>query len=430
MLFSRQDLIYRSEIQERHREISDIFRIDDLDSVLKQFCDYMAKEFEATTADLYLKSVDKISKQPHRVLRASSFPYRDPNQVLPDNQIVSVLKTGKPRIVRKQVKAPEHGDFNAASSDGLVERICIPISVGPTVQGVLSLKWDRPYDGLNWEYSSYRDEQLRVLGRVIGSAYNRFVLTQETEAERREKETAVRQRERARQRELETMDITRLLIDQRAHFTGNLVRELRGQNALMKAAESHEELRRLVFEMSDTLVEGNKAISRILEDTQIVENSEPRGHDLDLLIHATLAEVSKRCTKDPVIEVEITSNNPKVFVADLVVKHAFRNILDNAIDSIRGRDREPNATRKIYINARSMDNGMAEILFSDTGLGIKPSMIEQLNAGKVKRKGRRGFGVLTYRFFISRQGGTARFSSDGKTGASVRVELPLCLQER
>jgi hypothetical protein len=58
--------------------------------------------------------------------------------------------------------------------------------------------------------------------------------------------------------------------------------------------------------MSDTLVEGNKAISRILEDTQIVENSEPRGHDLDLLIHATLAEVSKRCTKDPVIEVEIT----------------------------------------------------------------------------------------------------------------------------
>lgn len=86
----------------------------------------------------------------------------------------------------------------------------------------------------------------------------------------------------------------------------------------------------------------------------------------------------------------------------------------------------------VEVRLRPSDNGMAELTVHDAGVGVDPDALPYLfsrqrpqDPGKLSARAKYGRGLGLIRDIIDLHGGTIKAETDGKTGVTFRVLLPL-----
>jgi signal transduction histidine kinase len=150
-----------------------------------------------------------------------------------------------------------------------------------------------------------------------------------------------------------------------------------------------------------------------------------------------LAEVATDCVKlvddsarkktiDIIVDIPIYV---EVFADINMLQCILRNLISNAIKFTRRGG-------SINLSAKPFDNGLIEVSVKDTGIGIKPEMVENLfrHDTNSSRKGTEdepstGLGLLLCKEFVEKHGGKIRVESDpdgksGETGSTFYFTIP------
>ena len=106
------------------------------------------------------------------------------------------------------------------------------------------------------------------------------------------------------------------------------------------------------------------------------------------------------------------------------IEQVFVNILQNAIDAVRDMD---GRVREVEVKAARGADGMAEVVVHDTGRGLTAEVMGRLFEPYFTTKTLGlGMGLAISRTIIeAHEGRLSLESRAGRTGATVRVELPL-----
>lgn len=127
---------------------------------------------------------------------------------------------------------------------------------------------------------------------------------------------------------------------------------------------------------------------------------------------------------DILIEVEDLENLPMVNASGQSLSFVFRNLIENAIDAMQGKG---------IITIRGKQNPYwVEITVSDTGRGIPSELHEQifeLAYSSRTQPGKMGFGLWWVKTLMTRLGGTVTVESDGASGTTFDLRLPIAEQE-
>ncbi|MBI3170223.1 MAG: GAF domain-containing protein [Chloroflexi bacterium] len=124
------------------------------------------------------------------------------------------------------------------------------------------------------------------------------------------------------------------------------------------------------------------------------------------------------------IEVNGLEQLPMVNASGQSLSFVFRNLIENAIDAMGGKGR-------VSIHGKQNSNWV-EIAVSDTGRGIPSELHEQifeLAYSSRTHPGKMGFGLWWVKTLMTRLGGTVTVESDGKSGTTFHLRLPVAEQE-
>jgi signal transduction histidine kinase len=124
------------------------------------------------------------------------------------------------------------------------------------------------------------------------------------------------------------------------------------------------------------------------------------------------------------INVEGLEDLPMVNAGAQSLVFVFRNLIENSIDAMQGRG-------TIQIRCKVLPN-YVEISMHDTGPGIPPELhdeIFELEHSSKTHPGKMGFGLWWVKTLMTRLGGTVTVESDGHSGATFILRLPITEME-
>lgn len=117
------------------------------------------------------------------------------------------------------------------------------------------------------------------------------------------------------------------------------------------------------------------------------------------------------------IRVEVTGDDVRLMVDSLQVSRAILNLLNNAVQAMRGQG-------TIVVSGR-LEPSVYRIEIRDSGPGMPPEVLERSLEPFFTTKTRgTGLGLPIARQVVERHGGTLRIESHAGAGTSVTVELP------
>lgn len=137
---------------------------------------------------------------------------------------------------------------------------------------------------------------------------------------------------------------------------------------------------------------------------------------------------------DVEIEVEGLDGLPAVIAGQRSLELVFSNLIENAIDAMKGQGGDIRSSRRLIKIRGSLRHRMVEISVSDSGPGIPPELhgrIFELNYSNRSqaRPGKLGFGLWWVKSLVARLGGSVSVESDGTHGATFRLRLPIVDQK-
>lgn len=418
ILLSRQETLFNEKMQEYFERISKIFLRDEtLDALEGALCELIVEMFGATSADFYFYG-DALVPRSVTGYSAPGSPRRRRRR---DNLIRRVRGSGTHEAVLREITDGERENPTLAAAEGRITRQCIPVFVEQKIAGVLDILWSEEQRRADWELIRHSEQQLTILGTVIGSAYNRYTLAAGQEVERRAKEKERRSKE-AKQRGLQAMNALQL---QSAHHFKNLLVALGLVPRLIRAASSQEEQEELASDLAERLQKGHTFIVRLMELAKKGANLDPRHHDLKPLIQAVVSSSKEAKRARDTQEIVEGADALRVYADYECLNQAFTNIVDNAIDAIRGND--GGGLLKIT-SAEDTEGSQVMVAFENPG-GMSAKSREAAMNGKLEKNGRQCSGVYIASHLVNAQGGTFNVESDGETWTRVHVSLPLVQTE-
>jgi PAS domain S-box-containing protein len=145
--------------------------------------------------------------------------------------------------------------------------------------------------------------------------------------------------------------------------------------------------------------------------------------DLNAVITDTVRLVSSDVlSRESVVITELDSHLPQVNATLVQIQQVLLNLIMNALDAMEGL---PPVERRIIINTRSDEGGVAEIRVRDFGTGLpkeKPDKVFD-HFFSTKQKGM-GMGLAIVRSIIEAHGGTIVGENAPDRGATMIVRLP------
>lgn len=433
LLFS-EEKTFGEKMQRQFKSVSDIFLRDGRREVLEEsLCKYVAEMFGAATADFYFfprgdaQELGWVAGYPSPGDRGGR-PRPEP-----DATALGVSASQQPIVFRHGVPTEEHKDYESAAADGLVTRLCIPVIVRRAregvatkpLTGVLDVRWEGPRAAGGWEIVHHSEEQLRIMGTVIGSAYNKYRLTAE-------KEEARKQREEDEKRDAETIQVVSDMRAQAAHVTGNVLNVMKGVPGFIRAEKTVREREEYARKLDKVIVDGSAMVKEILDSAQGMMNVNPRPCSLKPILDEAVERVTTMLFglengQEIKISVEVP-DSIGVYIDDRLTKQVFFNLICNAIEATEKKMHGEAVSRPPRITA-SVVAQEVEILIEDRGVGLTHEHIEAAMKGKLKTPGKTGSGVFFSRGFILRQRGTHDMFPNEYGGITVRVTLPLNQKE-
>jgi signal transduction histidine kinase len=176
----------------------------------------------------------------------------------------------------------------------------------------------------------------------------------------------------------------------------------------------------------DDIVESSFRINEIFGNMRaLFKSGDQEQHPVDVndLVYATLQLLHKEFEDGGiVVRINLTTRLPNVVGHRGQLQEVIFNLVQNSIDAmegIRGR------SKILKIKTESHGDDAIAIAVEDTGSGIEPQRLEGIFDPFVTTKASgTGLGLAISKMIVERHGGRLTGSSDGKSGALFRVELP------
>jgi signal transduction histidine kinase/GAF domain-containing protein len=320
-------------------------------------------------------------------------------------------KEEKVAIQRQQLKAEERHNPQAIATEGLVERVCIPLMSAQKFVGVLDLRWQITHQQAGLLEGRQGFTKLRQIGLMIGSVYRRHQLAKEAEQSKL------------------AVQATGAYVFQRAHRLINAIQTLYRLAQAIKEAKTADKQEAKVEELMAKAKEYVETINWTIDLGERVQN--PAREKLlvyDLVKKSVNDTDSAKCSNTK-IDLAI-ANDVAVLGAPKLLKEIFDNLINNAFDAMESA-RHP----ILKINAALCnDKKNVEIVFEDNGVGMTKEEIKNAERGFVANDSQsrfvtndshKGIGVLLSRVMAMVQGGSLRYESDKGRGTKAIVTLPV-----
>jgi signal transduction histidine kinase len=367
----------------------------------RRLCREMAKFLNAERAVLYLASTREAGKGLYCADAATAdgapgAAPRDPCEfVIRASERRRIQEKKKETLAEDEWKAPE-----LVKTEGLIERVALPLLDGRRLIGVLDLRFgtERRHPHLE---SLPDPDQLEELGKKIGSDYQR-------QKELEQKAEAEAQAEKGRL----AMQAMGAMVFQTAHRLMNLTQTIRSLSIQIEAGKANlSDLFGLINSSSDV-------IKRPMEIARQMKEINPRPHKLHSLLDEVISEADIRSLSPARIEAPIPHDIVAMVDRDLILE-AFRNVIHNAMKAM------PEGGALTIDCALSDDGREARITFTDTGVGMSAEQIRAAKSGFVTTQRGTGLGVLVSLLLLRAQNGNLDIESAPSKGTTVTITLPV-----
>jgi signal transduction histidine kinase len=414
ILLSHHRTAASDRLQEYLKKISEIFlREDGLQVLEGALCELIVEMFSAERAEVF------FFNDIEPTIPISGFP-REAGEAgwqQPDALLAQVRGQSRPEAVLLTLNDEERADPDVAATEGYLTRQCLPIYVEQKTAGVLDIRWSERPTRTAWKPVRYSPRQLRILGTVIGSAYNRYKLTVEKEAERRSKEKERRIKEQ-QQRGVDAMNMMQV---QSEHYLRNLLTALGFVPRALRTATSDSRRAKLEQMVISELEAGHSFVKHLLKVAPMLKNLDLKQCDVRPLLQEILIKEKASRNADGVEEIFQGFDAVGVFADFECLKQALTNIVDNALDAIK----KTSGRGPLLITAVTDESSsQVRMIFENEG-GMHHKTIHDASNGKWELRGRRSSGVFIAKQLIEMQGGSFNIESDEKTRTRVSVSLPL-----
>lgn len=153
-----------------------------------------------------------------------------------------------------------------------------------------------------------------------------------------------------------------------------------------------------------------------------------------VLTDALMLSVAQLRGEGIAVDVAIVPGLPPVLVSWRELQQVFLNLISNARYALNAASRNNPAPPRLLIRMHEVERQgvhLVRIVFEDNGTGVPPSLqgkvFEPFFTTKPEGRGT-GLGLSICRSITERFGGRLTLESDGESGSSITVELPVALQ--
>ncbi len=372
----------------------------------RRLCRQMVDSFSILSATLYLAADDGRHPGLRWAASAARPEAAAPNPSEPDEMIHRAAYERRLQEKKKdKLSDEERRNPETAKTEGLLERISVPLRNGDRLAGVLDLHL-RTIRKQSHLVALHNPERLEELARKIALVYQQQKeLEQKTEAEA--------QAERGKL----AVQAMGAMVFQTAHRLINLTQNIRSLSILIEAADSEAERRRRLSELFQQINSATARIKRPMEIARQMKEITTQPYNLHHLITEALLESDiRQHLRAPEISIRIPEQLVVLVDHDLI-REAFRNIIHNAMKAM------PQGGALSITAAASDDRRTVRTIFTDTGVGMNEEQIQAALSGFLATPGGTGLGVLLSRLFIRAQDGDLDIKSRPGVGTEVIVTL-------
>jgi signal transduction histidine kinase len=400
--------IWTEEEVKRYEAVREAIEKGDPDICIEQrLCRQMVKSFNAEQAVLYLALDREVGKGLCWADAAAAEGRAAPTACEPCEIVISAAKQKRIQEKKKETLAEEEWKApELAKTEGLIERVALPLLDGRRLAGVLDLHFDAARRQSHLA-SSHDPDKLEEWGKEIGSVYQR-------QKELEQKAEAEAQAEKGRL----AMQAMGAMVFQTAHRLMNLTQSIRALSIHIEAADSEEAREARLSELFTLIDSSSDVIKRPMEIARQMKEINPRPHKLHLLIDEVRSEVDIRNLSPARIEAPIPHDIMALVDRDLILE-AFRNVIHNAMKAM------PDGGALTIDCALSDDGREARVTFTDTGVGMSAEQIRAAESGFVTTQRGTGLGVLVSRLLLRAQNGNLDIKSAPGKGTTVTITLPV-----
>ncbi len=182
----------------------------------------------------------------------------------------------------------------------------------------------------------------------------------------------------------------------------------------------------MLFECLEDIQKETHRASEIIRALRSFVDNEPSGKtnvQIDSLIYQALSLVSNEARNaDIEILVEI-DDNPFIEANAVQIVQVLVNLVCNAVEAMAGSQQNPARERQIQVQTKQL-NGELHVSVADTGPGIAADRDPFLLFESDKDTGM-GVGLSICKDIVTGHNGTIKFSSDGTSGATFTICLPV-----
>jgi signal transduction histidine kinase/GAF domain-containing protein len=392
------------EEMNRHEAVRDALEKGDSGVPIEQrLCRQIVKSFNFPSATLYLASNSGL----RWAMSAADPEDAEPQPSEPDEMILKAASEKKLQEKKKdKLSDEERRDPVTAKTEGLVERIALPLQNEDRLVGVLDMRIStiRTKSHL---VALHNPERLEELARKIALVYQ-----QQKELERKAEAEAQAEKGKLAVQAMGAM------VFQTAHRLINLTQNIRSLSILIDAADTEAEQKARLSELSQQINSATARIKRPMEIARRMKEIAPKPYNLHNIVTEVLLESDIR---QHLISPEIFIRIPERLVALVdrdLIREAFRNTIHNAMKAM------PNGGALTITGSLSDDRRTAQMIFADTGIGMNEEQIRAALSGFLETSDGAGLGVMLSQLLIRAQGGDLRIKSSPGKGTDVIVTLP------
>ncbi len=406
-----REALWVKEEQIRWEEILGVFtEPENYKNLAKKLCWQMAKSLNAIQANFYECAEENVAQC--TLIASEVMPTRRQNHdpSVPDYSIHLTGGTRKVHIERPNIQR-QQGELLPDVAEGIVERICIPLTIANSLIGVIDLRWDKT---VGVDPMLIRDDSthLQALGNQIASAYHRNKLLSEREDARTE--AALQQ---------SAMQVMAAMLIQINHRVTNLIQYLKYLPALLTQARPDEVLfKDRISRMETRLESGAAMIERPLRIGQGIVTMTPRPCSVSKLVEEALDMAGAQLGQ--VVVNKLIPLKIHIMAEEDQIREALYNLIHNAIKA------SPDGGVLTIEVSANQPQKMARILIADTGKGMTKEEVDAARSGFITTRGHTGLGVLISTLLIQANKGTVVIDSVKGAGTRVTVTLPLALKEK
>jgi signal transduction histidine kinase len=411
-LLEHRNDAWQHQDQARHLEVYEAINpVEVKDSFESTTCKQVLKTYRAIEAVFY-KADEPDSSTLSHVVGYCRVPNTERLKKLPDAEpdrfvkkaVSNALKAREEDKVaeqRRRLKPAERHNPQAVATEGLVERVCIPLVGAQQFVGMLDIKWKithRQAGLLDVQHSSIN---LQHLGTRIGAVYLRHQLA------------------KVNDRNKHAVQAVGAYLFQKAHRLNNAIQDLYSLAQEINDAKTEGDRQASIAELMAKVDEYTDTIKWAMDMGERVQDSSRKKLLVYDLVEESLEVIDRPCDREKKIHLKIL-DELAVTGSPQLLREIFVNLINNAFDAME-KVKEPSLTiRADHCNEKKD----VEIIFEDNGVGMTKAEIKNAENGFVAKGDHTGNGVLISRVMAQVQGGSLSYESEKGVGTKAIVILP------